>query len=134
MHRTKKKNDVNGGKWVGIGGKIERGESVEQCLLREMREESGIVPERYEYRGTVDFVSDEWEEEIMHLFTATVSERHPLPECDEGELFWVDASELRSLPMWEGDRVFFDLIDAGAPFFRLRLIYEGEKLVKSELL
>ena len=134
MHRIRKQNDENEGKWVGIGGKLEPGESPETCLLREVREETALTLDSWEYRGIVDFVSDRWEEEYMHLFTAEVSAPGPLPDCDEGVLSWVENGKLSSLPMWEGDRVFFDLLDAGSPFFRLRLEYRGEALISHRLL
>lgn len=134
LHRVKKKNDLNEGKWVGLGGKFEKGETAEQCLLREVKEESGLTLKDWNYRGVVDFISDRWEEENMHLYTATIEEDRPaLPECSEGVLEWVPIEELYELPMWEGDRIFFELIASGAPFFRLLLRYEGDTLVEHKL-
>lgn len=132
LHRTKKKNDLNENKWIGVGGKFEENETAEECLIREVYEETGLTLTSYTYRGVVDFISDVWENERMHLFTAKV-ENDTLKECDEGELRWVDNDKVLSMPTWEGDRVFLELLMRNEPFFHLTLCYEGEKLVKSEL-
>ncbi|MBQ2729961.1 MAG: 8-oxo-dGTP diphosphatase [Clostridia bacterium] len=132
LHRTKKKNDENAGKWVGIGGKFEEGESPEDCLTREVYEETGVRLEKYRYRGIVTFVSDEWGTEYMHLFTGEVNEK-TMHRCSEGDLEWINTAVLDSLPMWEGDRVFFDLIRRDAPFFSLKLTYRGDSLVSAVL-
>ena len=127
LHRTKKENDENAGKWVGIGGKLEAGESPEDCLVREVYEETGIKLESYSFRGLFTFVSDEWGTEYMCLYTAK-TEKEQLCSCSEGDLCWVETKKLEELPMWEGDRVFFGLLKEGRPFFSLKLIYKGEKL------
>ena len=132
LHRTKKKNDENAGKWVGIGGKFEAGESPEECLLREVREETGINLESYLFRGLVTFVSDVWGTEFMCLYTATV-ENEAVCACAEGDLCWVDKEKLLELPMWEGDRIFFDLIQRDTPFFSLKLAYSGDALTSASL-
>ena len=130
LHRTKKENDENHDKWIGVGGKFEDGESPEDCVMREVLEETGLTLISYRYRGIVTFVSDVYPCEYMHLFTAdgwTGEEK----VCDEGELAWISKRDFRNLPMWEGDRIFLDLLDQNAPFFSLKLVYRGERLVKS---
>ena len=133
LHRVKKANDLNHDKWIGIGGKFERGESPEDCLLRETREETGLTLTSWRCRGIVTFVSSELEEtEYMHLFTADGFEG-TLAECDEGDLEWVPVSSMRSFPTWEGDRIFLDLLEQDAAFFSLKLRYEGERLAEAVL-
>lgn len=132
LHRTKKQNDENEDKWVGVGGKFEAGETAEQCMLREVQEETGLTLTEYRYRGVVYFESDRWPAEDMHLFTATAF-TGTLKDCDEGELVWIKKSDLRRKRIWEGDKIFLALLEADADFFRLRLCYEGEKLVYAEL-
>lgn len=132
LHRIKKQNDLNEGKWIGVGGKIEENESPEECLLREVREETGLRLTSWRYRGIVTFVSDLWEGEYMHLFTADGFEG-TVGECDEGELQWVPREALPALPQWEGDRIFLELLYRDAPFFSLKLSYEGDTLVSAQL-
>ncbi|MCR4707128.1 MAG: 8-oxo-dGTP diphosphatase [Clostridiales bacterium] len=131
LHRVSKKDDVNAGKWVGVGGKLEPGETPEACALREIREETGLTPTSLRYRGIVDFRSEGWEER-MHLFTGETSSGS-LSDCDEGKLAWVERETMLSLPIWEGDRIFLRLIAEDEPFFRLLLVYEGELLVSAVL-
>ena len=134
LHRIKKANDVNEGKWVGVGGKCEEGESPEECLLREVREETGLLLTEYRYRGLVTFVSDRWTGEYMHLFTASSwSAPDNLPDCREGVLEWISKRDLLSLPMWEGDAIFLRLLEENAPFFSLKLQYKGERLIYAAL-
>lgn len=132
LHRVKKKNDENRDKWIGIGGRFEENESPEDCVLREAWEETGLTLLRPRYCGIVTFVSDRWEGEYMHLFHA---ERFTgvLRECDEGVLEWVPRERVRSLPQWEGDRIFLDLLERRVPFFSLKLRYEGESLREAVL-
>ena len=132
LHRIKKEQDENRDKWIGIGGKFEEGESPEECVLREAKEETGLTLTDYKYRGIVTFVSDIWPCEYMHLFTADGFEGE-LKDCDEGVLEWLPKDKLYGLPMWAGDRIFLDLLDRGAPFFSLKLVYEGETLVYAAL-
>lgn len=128
LHRVKKKNDVNHDKWIGIGGKFEHGESPEECILREFREETGLLLTQWAYRGIVTFVSDDWCE-YMHLFTATDYEGE-LRECDEGTLEWVPWAQIEQLPIWEGDKVFLRLLQENGAFFSLKLVYDGERLAR----
>ena len=132
LHRVKKENDCNRDKWIGVGGKFEDGESPEECVLRETLEETGLTLTDWRYRGIVTFVSDRWETEYMHLFTAT-GWTGRLHECDEGVLEWVSREQVRGLPQWEGDRIFLRLIEEDAPFFSLKLRYEGEHLAYAAL-
>lgn len=132
LHRTKKKNDPNENKWVGIGGKFEEGESPEDCLVREVKEETGLTLSSYCYRGIVTFVSDKYPTEYMHLFTASAEAGKLIP-CNEGELAWVEKEKVPSLPLWEGDRVFLSLLTTERPFFSLKLSYRGDALVAAVL-
>ena len=131
LHRVKKKNDVNHDKWIGIGGKLEHGESPEECMLREFSEETGLQLTSWRYRGIVTFVSDTWCE-YMHLFTADAYTGE-MKVCDEGTLEWVETCRLTQLPIWEGDKVFLRLLETDEPFFSLKLIYEGERLAGAAL-
>lgn len=132
LHRVKKENDCNRDKWIGIGGKFEEGESPEECALRETKEETGLALTSYRYRGIVTFVSDKWESEYMHLFTADGFEG-TLKDCDEGELAWIKKKDLLALPAWEGDKIFLALMQQNRPFFSLKLVYEGEHLAEAVL-
>lgn len=125
LHRTVKKNDVNKDKWIGVGGHFEADESPEECLLREVREETGYTLTSWRFRGIVTFVSGDGVTEYMHLFTADGFEGEPAA-CDEGQLEWVDIEKVWSLNIWEGDKIFFRLIDEDAPFFSLKLVYNGQ--------
>lgn len=130
LHRIKKENDENHDKWIGVGGKFEAGESPEDCLLREVKEETGLTLKSYKLRGIVTFVSDEWGTEYMHLFTSDYYEGE-IHTCDEGELVWVPKNKIEELKLWEGDKVFLHLLDESREFFSLKLRYEGEKLVET---
>ena len=132
LHRIKKENDLNHDKWIGIGGKFEDKESPEDCLLREAWEETGLTLTDYRYRGLVTFVSDRWPTEYMHLFTAD-GFTGEIKDCDEGVLEWLHRTKLREIPHWEGDDIFLDLIETDAPFFSLKLCYEGDTLVSAVL-
>ncbi len=132
LHRVKKEQDENKDKWIGIGGKFEDRESPEDCLLREVREETGLTLNTWRYCGIITFVSDRWPTEYMHLFHTEDFSGTPT-DCDEGELTWIDKRDLMALPMWEGDRIFLRLMDRRAPFFSLKLTYEGETLVDAQL-
>ncbi|MEG1658868.1 MAG: 8-oxo-dGTP diphosphatase, partial [Oscillibacter sp.] len=132
LHRVKKEHDLNHDKWIGVGGKFEDGESPEECLLRETREETGLTLTDYRFRGLITFVSDQWPTEYMHLFTATGWTGTPT-DCDEGELSWIPKAKLRTLPLWEGDKIFLRLLAEHSPFFSLKLRYEGERLAEAAL-
>ena len=132
LHRVKKKNDVNKDKWIGIGGKFEAEESPDECLLRECREETGLRLTSWQCRGVVTFLQEGGEGEYMYLFTAEEFEGN-LHDCPEGDLQWVNREFLYRLPMWEGDRIFLDLLWRNAPFFLLTLRYRGEVLTQAVL-
>lgn len=132
LHRIKKENDENKNKWIGVGGKFEEGESPDDCLLREVREETGLRLLAYRCCGVVTFVSDQWPTEYMHLFHATDFTGTLCP-CSEGELQWIEKSRLSELPQWEGDRIFLHLMEQRLPFFSLKLVYSGDTLKQAVL-
>ena len=133
LHRVKKKNDLNKDKWIGIGGKFLENESPDDCLLREALEETGLTLTCWRCRGIVTFLTNgPWEGEYMYLFTAD-GFKGSLKTCDEGDLQWVSREFLDSLPQWEGDKIFLDLLWQDAPFFLLKLRYDGDKLVEAVL-
>lgn len=133
LHRVKKKNDMNEGKWIGVGGHFEDGESPEECVLREVKEETGYTLTSYQYRGVVTFVFAEEETEYMSLFTADGFTGEPI-ECNEGVLKWIDKKEVLSLNLWEGDKIFLKLLDEKIPFFSLKLVYSFEGELKKAVL
>ncbi|MBR5120447.1 MAG: 8-oxo-dGTP diphosphatase [Clostridia bacterium] len=132
LHRIKKKNDENHDKWIGVGGKFEAGESPEDCMHREIFEETGLTVTDYRYRGIVTFVSDIYETEYMHLFTVT-DWTGEARECDEGELAWIKKKKLFDLTLWQGDRIFLKLLQEDVPFFSLKLTYRGDELQEAVL-
>ena len=147
LYRNKKPHDPNAGKWIGIGGRIEEGETPDECNRREVLEETGIELRSAHFHGVISFRSDEWEDEDMYLYSADLQsdavnpetanqsvgddgcEAVSLPDCDEGDLAWIAESELFDLPMWEGDRLFLQQIIEGRDEITMTLRYEGEKLV-----
>ena len=133
LHRVKKEHDANRDKWIGIGGKFEDKESPEDCLLRECREETGLTLTDYRYRGLVTFVNTEWPTEYMHLYTADGWEGTLAENCPEGDLAWVKKEKVPALPLWEGDRIFLRLLEEAHPFFSLKLVYEGDHLIRAVL-
>ena len=132
LHKNVKK-DLNFEKWLGVGGKFLEDESPFDCVLREAKEETGLTLKNPLYRGIVTFVSDRYESEQMHLFTCNDFEG-TLSDCDEGELLFLEKEKLFTLPAWEGDKIFLELILKDSPFFSLKLVYEGEKLVEHKLI
>ena len=132
LFRNKKENDQSEGKWLGVGGHIEEGETPKECILREVKEETGLELLDCKYRGRVHFVSDIYEEEIMHIYTSDRFDGEII-ECDEGELSWIPKSEILSLNLWEGDRIFLKLLIADEGFFSMRLEYIGDRLVNMNM-
>ena len=129
LHRTVKENDVNKDKWIGVGGHFEYGESPEECLLREVKEETGYTLTSWKYRGIVTFVYGADTVEYMSLYTADGFAGEPIA-CDEGDLEWVEKERLYDLELWEGDKIFFRLLDEGREFFSLKLVYDTEDVLK----
>ena len=134
LHRIKKAHDLNQDKWIGVGGKFERFESPEDCVLREVREETGVTLTQYRYRGIVTFILDDLTE-YMHLFTATAWTGTMIKgdACSEGVLEWVPKDKVTELPIWEGDKIFFRLLNEGRPWFSLKLVYDGDTLKQAVL-
>ena len=139
LHRIKKENDLNRDKYIGVGGHFEYGESPDECLKREVFEETGLTLKKYKARGIITFIyGDESKPEArtveyMHLFTATEFEGE-MKECDEGVLEWIDKSEVYNLPLWEGDKVFFRLLEERDDFFNLKLVYSADdRLIHTEV-
>lgn len=132
LHRISKENDPNKDKWIGVGGKFEDRESPEECMIREVKEETGLDLVKYQYRGLITFASDKWETEYMHLFTAD-DFTGELKNCEEGVLEWVEKERILDLTLWEGDKIFLELLQKEKNFFTVKLEYCGEKLVKSDI-
>ncbi|MDD5949315.1 MAG: 8-oxo-dGTP diphosphatase [Lachnospiraceae bacterium] len=132
LHRIKKKEDINKGKWIGVGGHVEPGESPEDCLLREVYEETGLTLTEYRFRGLLTFLYNDNEAEYICLYTATAWEGE-LRECNEGVLQWIPKKDIMQLSLWEGDRIFHKLLLQDRDFFSLKLVYEGEKLIHAVL-
>lgn len=132
LHRTKKKNDLNKDKWLGIGGKFEEGESPEECIVREAKEETGLILKDYKLHCIVTYVSTNWETEYMYVFTSRDFEGEMI-ECNEGDLQWVDKDKVVDLNTWEGDKIFLEKIQNGDGFFTVKFEYDGEKLLRYEV-
>ena len=126
LHRVKKQVDINKGKWIGIGGKFEEGESPDECLRREVWEETGLTPTQFQFRGVVTFLcNDSSSDQFMYLFTATGWTGELNPDCNEGDLAWVPKGKVLDLPIWEGDEIFLKLLAEDTPPFLLTLDYRG---------
>lgn len=132
MHRVKKERDINKDKWIGVGGHFEEGESPEECLLREVTEETGLTLTDYQLRGVITFIADAYPVEYMFLYTAEGFEGI-MHSCEEGDLEWVPKAQVEQLPIWEGDRIFFRLLEERLDFFSLKLRYEGDTLAEAVL-
>lgn len=132
LHRIKKENDINKDKWIGVGGHFEESESPEECLLREVKEETGLTLTSYKFHGIVTFVSDNDPVEYMCLYSAD-SFTGEIIECNEGKLEWIKKSDYLSLNLWEGDPIFINLMESGHPFFSLKLVYKSGKLIHKYL-
>lgn len=126
LHRVKKENDINKDKWIGIGGHFEEHESPEDCLLREVQEETGLVLTKYKLRGIITFDCAGYPTEYMFLYTAT-EYKGEITDCNEGTLEWVNKRDIEKLNLWKGDLVFFDLLKKNCPFFSLKLVYDADQ-------
>ncbi len=137
MHRVSKKQDPSAGKWIGVGGHFQEAESPDECLLREVREETGLTLTSYSLRGIITFISDEWGYEYMFLYTADgfegPADEEALSSCTEGILKWIPKEEVLDLNLWEGDKIFLKLLLEQAGFFTMKLVYRGDELVEKEL-
>ncbi len=132
LHRIKEKDDINQGKWLGVGGHFEGSESPEECVRREIWEETGLTATAWQFRGMVTFVLDDNPPEYIHIFTCT-DWTGTMHDTDEGVLEWIPKEEVPHLNLWEGDRIFLKLLLEDAPFFSLKMIYQGDKLVHTDL-
>lgn len=132
LHRTKKNNDINENKWIGIGGKFEVGESPEECIIREVKEETGLTLNSYKFRGIITYISKTWETEYVCLFTSD-NFSGKLIECNEGDLKWIDKKEVLNLETWEGDKIFINKIQKDDKFFTIKFEYDGDTLLKYDL-
>lgn len=133
MHRVKRVNDINKDKWVGVGGHFEADESPEECLLREVKEETGLTLTSWRFRGVLTFICDKQPTEYMFLYTADAYSGELTAECSEGNLEWIDKSCVYDLPIWEGDKIFFRLLEEEHPVFSLKLKYENDILIEASL-
>lgn len=130
--RNKKEKDVNEGKWIGVGGKCEKGESPEECVIRETFEETGIKLESLKMRGVMTFASEGWEDEYIFVYTSDKFSGH-ITECNEGELAWIDKDKIMDLNLWNGDRIFLDIMINSDKLFSIKLSYKGDDIVDKQL-
>lgn len=133
MHRIKKSHDINHDKWIGVGGHFELDESPEDCLLRETLEETGLILDSFQLRGVITFQTDECQTEYMFLYTSNSFHGDLQKDCREGVLKWIKKEDVLQLPLWEGDKIFFDLIEKQSKIFSLKLRYEGTTLIEAIL-
>ena len=130
LYRNKKPNDPCEGKWVGVGGKFEPGETPEECLLREVREESGLILTSYQFCGIVHFVSDTWPDEDMYLYTSSSFTGADSFDCDEGDLKWIPKEQILNLNLWEGDKYFLEPLIKGKTNISMTFRYAGHQCVE----
>ena len=132
LHRTKKKNDINKDKWIGIGGKFEQNESPEECIVREVKEETGLTLKTYKLRCIVTYISTTWDTEYMYVFTSNDFEGEEI-ECNEGDLQWINKDESTKLNTWEGDKIFIEKLQKDDSFFTVKFEYDGDKLINYKI-
>lgn len=140
LHRVKRKVDVNEDKWVGVGGHFMDNECPFSCVKREVREETSLDIDSFKLRGVVTFISDCWETDYMFLYTASINDElrasidvNDYNLCDEGNLRWVNKKELLTYNIWEGDKIFLELLESGKCGFDLKLTYRGNQLIEAML-
>lgn len=133
LHRTKKENDINKGKWIGIGGKFEKDESPEECIIREVKEETGLILNEYKLRGIVTYNSTNWETEYTFLFTSNSFTGNLNLDCNEGDLKWIEIDKITEINTWEGDKIFLEKLKKDDRFFTIKFEYEGDTLLKYEM-
>ncbi len=134
LYRNKKEKDINKNKWIGLGGKFEPGESPEECLVREIKEEAGVTLTGYRLRGMITFVTMDEESEPIYIFIYTAdSYEGTIGSCDEGELQWIDTDKIEELELWEGDRLFWPWIKSEKGFFSAKFVYRGDKLIEHQV-
>lgn len=131
MFRNKKENDMNRGKYIGVGGHIEEDETKGQALVREVAEETSLILKSYRYRAKLTFLNDDYKE-IMHLYTSKDFTGEVNENCREGDLVWVDKDQVLKLPLWEGDRAFLEVMENTDDYFEMTLAYKQDKLVSVE--
>ena len=131
LHRIKKQADVNKGKWIGVGGKLESGEAPEECLIREVKEETGLTLNYYDFRGVLTFCCDGAEDEYIFLYTSNDFQGQ-IQDCNEGILEWVEKDKVFNLNLWEGDKIMFRLLNTKTTPFSLKLVYKNDRLVSAE--
>lgn len=130
LHRTKKQNDTNEGKYLGVGGRFEANESPDDCIYREVREETGLIMNSFAYRGVVTFVSDTYPTEYMFIYTCDDFSGEMI-ECNEGDLYWVEKEKMFDLPMWAGDRLFLERMEKSDKPFSMKVRYVGDTLAEA---
>lgn len=132
LHRISKSNDVNKNKWIGVGGRFESGESPEECLLREVKEETGLTLHSFRLRGILTFIAEGWDIEYIFLYTSDDFSGE-LIDCNEGSLEWIPIKDVEKLNLWDGDLIFLKLLEENKPLFSLKLEYQGDHLLNHSL-
>ena len=130
LHRVKKKEDINQGKWIGIGGHIEENETPDEALIREAVEETGLTINKYKLNGIIEFVNDDYTE-LMYLYTSNDFSGRII-DCEEGILKWIPKDEIFNLNLWDGDRIFLEKLLSNDDYFEIRLIYQNNSFIRSE--
>ena len=130
LYRNKKKNDINAGKWIGVGGRQEKGETIDECAIRETKEETGYDIHSLKCAGEALFI-DENLKMMMYIYEVTDFSGE-LIECNEGELKWIPIKDIYNYPMWEGDRAFLPKVINHEPYFKMVLTYQSNELMSVE--